>query len=56
VSYKIRPHNQEWANNQDKLLICYGKRKKKCFAEASDEEIKKLVDNSLPRIKKKSTK
>ena len=32
------------------------KKKNNRFAEASDGEIKKLVDNSVPRNMKKSTK
>ena len=42
------------ANVQAKLLI--GHEKKKRFAEATDREIKKLVDSSVPRNAKNSTK
>ena len=43
------------ANDQAKLLIGHEKQTKKHFAEASDGEIKKPVDNSVPRNTKKST-
>ena len=38
------------------IIIGHGKQNKKRFAEASDGEGKKLVDNSVPRNTKKSTK
>ena len=42
-------------NAQAKLLIGHGKQKTG-FAEASDGEIKKLADISVPRNMKQSTK
>ena len=45
------------ANVQAKLLIGHGKQKKKGpFLRTSDGEIKKLVDNSVSRNTKESTK
>ena len=56
ILFRRKKIHEKQGNVQVELLIGHGKQGKKRLAEASDGEIKKLVDNYLPRNTNKSTK